>query len=92
MGWEATAKPGDEIVFIGWPESNQWCGHRKIPLKSFLTIGRVYVVRTVEMRGRWPGPSFYLGFDSQYGPVWHHFSGFRPVLFDPIEVETFEVA
>ena len=92
MGWETTAKPGDEVVFIGWPQRAHYVGRYKVPTVNFLTEGQVYVIRRVEIRGKWPGPSFYVGKDSPYGPVWHHNSGFRPVQFDPIEASEFEFA
>ncbi len=93
MGWEATAKPGDEVVFVGWPKRANYVGRRRVPTGAYLAEGRVYVIRRIEMRSKWPGPSFYVGVDtSDYGPVWHHHSGFRPVEFDPIETRELAVA
>ena len=86
MGNYTSWHVGMKVVFVGYPETARtFHGDREIKRKQWLEIGEVRTILAIAVReryanSRWAGPSIYVGCDDpQYGPVWHHCSGFRPV-------------
>lgn len=77
---------GMKVVFVGYPgEAGAFAGDKQIKRVPFLTVGKIYTildmcVRSRYARSKWAGPSFYVGCDHvEYGRVWHHGAGFRPL-------------
>lgn len=77
---------GMRVVFVGYPEAAaSFHGKKLINRNEWLHRGEIRTVLAITMReryrkSRWSGPSIYVGCDHpQYGRVWHHCSGFRPL-------------
>lgn len=89
---------GQKVVFVGYPgPSGIKVGPAKaVPRAPYCEVGRVYTVLGVEQRAlyatsKWAGVSLYLGFHQEpYGPVWHHHTGFRPLIERPTDISVFE--
>jgi hypothetical protein len=88
---------GMKVVFVGYPIPSVivYRGN-EIPRVAFLTVGEVYTILGIGIRerfakGKWAGPSIYVGFeDVEYGRVWHHHSGFRPVQHRKTDIGLFQ--
>lgn len=87
---------GQKVVFVGYPEpTSVMAGSRVINRVPWCVVDAVYVVLGTEDRqryhkGKWAGVSLHLGFvDPAHGPVWHHHSGFRPVVDRETDIAIF---
>lgn len=87
---------GMKAVFVGYPTaSGTFRGNRRINVKEWLAVGDVRTILEIAERdryakSRWAGPSLYVGCDHpKYGQVWHHCSGFRPLVTRSTDISIF---
>jgi hypothetical protein len=85
-----------KVVYAGYPvPAVMIAGDKQVKRVTYLTVGEVYTILDICIRnrfatGKWAGPSVYVGFeDPTHGAVWHHHSGFRPVVHRPTSISIF---